>query len=141
MLEGKRRTQPYVNEGPPSPAAVERLYKRDMVAPNLNVDGGDGLVSKRQHAYELKTQAPQALGNIDVNGRLSNYDNDAPSTGRRAWLRGMGPKQAEAYPAFDSTGIPDGSVKGPKNKASGQDCHSSPFSAAAFNPSGSFKRS
>lgn len=36
--------------------------------------------------------------------RGPDWKDDTPSTGPRAWLRGMGPKQAEGKPGFDFDG-------------------------------------
>ena len=149
--EDKRRTQPK-DVGPPSPAEVAALYKKDRVHSSLNDRDGDGLSTKEQHAREVKSQKPQDPMDQHDNG-LGRYDNDVAD----GWLRGSGLKAAEAKPFFDSysnkavlrerttdpkAGLngsrPErsavkapGPAKGGKpNTASGQDCKSSPFSSA-----------
>jgi hypothetical protein len=60
------------------------------------------------------------------------YDNDVPLKGERSWLRGAG-RGGEDRPTFDR-GKLDASSKPPKPasglKATGLDCHRSPFSKA-----------
>jgi hypothetical protein len=143
--EDKRQMQPKVDGKPLSPKEIDALYKKDRIAPGLNVDGGDGLVSKAQHDREAGLQRPQFM----EDGYLADTGDYNASTGRRtegkkgadsgevpegSWLRGGG-KQGAAHVGFDAVGNPKG-PKGPPNTATGQDVPSSPFSAAAHTYSG-----
>jgi hypothetical protein len=120
-----RRTYP-ADQGPCSPAEIDKLYRKSQIASNLNVDGGDGLMDRKQHAFEVKIQKPQS----PEDQRLPDYDNDVPLTGRRAWLRGGG-KAGAGHLDFDSVGIPGPATgSGRSRMASGKDATKSPFSAA-----------
>jgi hypothetical protein len=128
-----RRTAPE-HSGPPSVREIEKLYKKDQIASNLNTDGGDGLQSKSHHDFEVKAQAPQPLGDEATNGRLPDYHNDVPEG---SWLRGHG-KQGAGHLNFDSLGRRGSGHRYPSCKpekgapctATGQDQTKSPFSAA-----------
>jgi hypothetical protein len=126
-----RRRTPPENHRPYSPKQIDELYKKDR-EPGLNHADGDGLSTNAQHAYEVRMQQPQPAGDHNIDGHQPGYDNDTPSTGRRAWLRGMGPKHAEGKPAFDSVGIPGPAKGGGKCEATGKNMKSSPFSRAHF---------
>jgi hypothetical protein len=128
-----RRTTPSDHK-PYSPSEIDRLYRKDRIASNLNVDGGDGLMDKRLHDYEVSMQQPQRLGDHNVDGRLPDYLNDVPTLGRRAWLRGHG-KAGSGHLDFDHVGNPGSAKGGSRLKATGQDISESPFSAAYIKPS------
>ena len=114
-----RRTAPE-DQGPYTPKQIDRLYRKSEIASNLNVDGGDGLVSKRIHAFEEAARGPQFKG---TDGHFPDYLNDVPIT---RWTRG---KDATEKPGYVPTGNP-GTARGAKIEASGRDMHKSPFSAA-----------
>jgi len=120
----RTRTKP-ADQGPLSPRAVEKLYDRSDFAPLRNA-GADGLVSKKQHAYETSMQKPQPAGDHEIDGRLPSYDNDVPI---RRWVRS---NDATSKPHFDHVGNPKPASGGGRNKASGRDIRESPFSAAHF---------
>jgi hypothetical protein len=130
----ERRTRPD-DCRPYSPKRIEALYRKARVAPNLNVDGGDGLVDRKRHAFEVKIQRPQ----FSEDQCLPDYDNDV--SGERSWLRG-GQDGGESNPCFDRGKFDKSSVP-PKPasglKATGQDAPRSPFSSAYIKPS--FNRS
>jgi hypothetical protein len=124
----QRRSWPKVDGAPESPKQIDDMYKKARIAPNLNVDGGDGLVSKQVHDYERGVQRSQALGDNNVDGKLSDYDNDV----KDGWLRGSGVRGATARPSFDSVGMPAPARGGGKSTAKHNfDAKTSPFSAAA----------
>jgi len=50
-------------------------------------------------------QKPQPAGDHEIDGRLPDYSNDVPLTGRRSWLRGGG-KQGAGHLDFDHVGNP-----------------------------------
>lgn len=85
---------------------------------------GDGLVSAKQHAREVKLQKPQDIENMHGKGYAPDVASD--------WRRGMGRGQAEGRPGFD-----DGYQHKPaKSLGGGKDCWKSPFSAAGRNYGG-----
>jgi hypothetical protein len=105
----RRRTRP-ADHKPWSPAAIDRLYAKGKESPDMKAS---------QKEYE--NQDP-----IDRHG--PKYRNDVPLEGDRAWLRGGG----EYHHIYGSRN--QNPAARPKmdrgNKASGQDMHKSPFSAA-----------
>jgi hypothetical protein len=109
-----RRTAP-ANVRPPSPQKLDRIYNEGRRRfPEMN--------ATQEH------QKPQ----FSEDERHRNYDNDTPPT---RWARG-GPLGGAGRPGFDNGKLdiqnqPDRhAAGGGKCKASGEDCHSSPFSAA-----------
>jgi hypothetical protein len=127
--EDKRQTQPKVDGRPASVSEIDALYKKDRVADNLNTAGGDGLVSKELHSYEIRMQQPQALGDHDINGRLPSYDNDVAP--RRRGGRQGSERATFDHGKYDLGDKPGRCAKGGgKCEATGQDISESPFSAA-----------
>jgi hypothetical protein len=118
-----RQTAPR-DQKPYSQVQIEKLYRKDRVAPNLNVGRGDGLVSNKLHDYEKAARGPQFK---DIDGRFPDYLNDVPE---KSWLRGGG-KQGAGHLEFDHVGNPGAARGGAKIEASGKDTKRSPFSAAA----------
>jgi hypothetical protein len=85
---------------------------------------GDGLVTAKQHAEEVRLQRPQ----FPEDRHGAGYCPDVPSD----WRRGMGSKHAEGRPGFNR-----GTPRSPaKSLGGGKDCWKSPFSAAGRNYGG-----
>lgn len=99
-----------------------KLYDKSDFAP-LRSAGGDGLITKKQHASEEAARGPQFPE--DQHG--PGYNPDVPEN---SWLRGGG-AQGAGHLDFDRVGNPGAARGGGKNTASGRDVKSSPFSAAA----------
>jgi len=111
----RRRTKP-ADCRPYSPARIGAIYRKGKSTPDL---GGKGDAAQKNQFSE------------DQHSRT--YNNDVPLTGDRAWLRGGGEGHRPDLDRgkFDLGNKPDRSAAGGRpNKASGQDCHKSPFSAA-----------
>jgi hypothetical protein len=112
--ESQRRTVPG-DVRPYSPARIDKLYAQ-----------GRETVSRKEwhHTEHQENQNPE---DAHDNGR-GRYDNDT-----KGWLHGQGSVNGALLPTFDH-GKLDPNNKPPKPatglKASGQDCHKSPFSAA-----------
>jgi len=115
-----RRSAP-ADVGPPSPEKLKRLY-----------DEGRTRLTKKQWL------APDHQANQDVEDfhdkakapGFNGYDNDVPE---KSWLRGGGEGHRPNMDVgkFDISNKPDRVAPGGgRNKASGQDMHKSPFSAA-----------
>jgi hypothetical protein len=124
--EAQRRTRP-ADKGPYSPKQVDDLYaKGAKLNPHPRGTVGDGLTDRKTRERDIRLQKPQD----PIEGREPSYDNDVSLKGDRAWLRGGG----EGHRPNMDTGkldISDRPGKPAKGlKASGTDCHQSPFSAA-----------
>ena len=110
-----RRTKPE-NHLPLSPKEIEAVYSKGKEVPR-------GMKAKNQ-------EEPQRLGDDQNLRDVANYYDDVPAS---AWRRG-GDLGGSGRPGFDH-GKFDVQNKpqkptGPKNAATGQNCQTSPFSAA-----------
>jgi hypothetical protein len=116
----QRRTKP-ADSRPYSPARIEAIYSK-----------GKETVSRKDWFHETH-QVNQFPEDEHDNGR-GRYDNDT-----KGWLRGHGSVNGALLPTFDN-GKLDPASKPPKPasglKASGQDCHKSPWSSAYRKGSG-----
>jgi hypothetical protein len=110
----QRRTVPG-DVRPYSPKRIDDLYAK-----------GKETVSRKEW-HHTEHQENQFIEDHHDNGR-GRYDNDC-----KGWVRGEGSINGGLHPQFDHGKLDPNNVP-PKiptgNKASGQDCHKSPFSAA-----------
>lgn len=143
------RTKP-ADQGPYSPAKFDKWYNTGRAS---EFKDGDGMSAPSLHACDVAEQRPQFMND----GHLVEVDDYDYSTGRRTpdkktsgfdsadtrgWVRSPG-ESARGYPGYDPNERGSGfrykscaPEKGGKSKASGQDEHKSPFSAAYRKGSG-----
>jgi hypothetical protein len=109
--DARRRTKPRVEGRPLSPRAIDRVYAETDYP--LGRGGKTHEHQKNQFHEDFHDK---------------NYDNET-----KGWVRGQGSVNGALYPSFDH-GKLDPASKPPRPatglKASGTDCHKSPFSAA-----------
>jgi hypothetical protein len=117
----RERIRPRVEGMPLRPSAISDIYSKGKIRPYGTA--GDGLADRKTRERDVRLQKPQD----PIEGREKSYGNDV-SEG--SWLRGGGeghrPNMDRGkYDISDKPGKPASGLK-----ASGTDCHSSPFSAA-----------